>query len=260
MKNSLYNNDQRRLYNDLAWLWDIVSPLEDYIEQTELFVDILKEMSNIPIKTVLHLGSGRGQNDYIFKKYFDITGVDISSTMVDMAKKRNPEVDYRLGDIRSIRLNTEFDLVTGVDSFDYLTSYDDLKATFITAYEHLKKGGLFMFILETTEERFVQNDIIAHSNEIGNEQLTVVENRFDPDLSDDTFELTYVYLYRKDGMLEIFNDRHLCGLFSEERVVEMLEEIGFEVHLEEFEPPESVFTEPDVYSIDVFPMFICKKL
>jgi hypothetical protein len=33
--------DERRLYSDLAWTWPIISPVEDYIEETELLCDIL---------------------------------------------------------------------------------------------------------------------------------------------------------------------------------------------------------------------------
>jgi len=260
MDKSSQNNDQRRLYSDLAWLWDIVSPLDEYLDETETFVDILNKWSELPMETMLHLGSGRGQNDYVFKDYFEVTGVDISSTMIDTAKKLNPEVDYQLGDIRKIRLGKKFDVVTGVDSFDYLTNYDDLKATFVTAYEHLKKGGLLMFILETTKESFIQNDIITHSNERDDEMLTVVENRFDPDPDDDNFELTYVYLYRKNGKLEIYNDRHLCGLFEEDKVIEMLQETGFEVVVENYEPPEATFGGAELFAVDVYPMFVCKKV
>lgn len=32
-----------RLYNDLAWLWPIISPPEEYIEETEFFAKTVKQ-------------------------------------------------------------------------------------------------------------------------------------------------------------------------------------------------------------------------
>jgi CRISPR/Cas system CSM-associated protein Csm5 (group 7 of RAMP superfamily) len=65
--------DDRRLYSDLAWTWSIISPVEDYIEETELFSKLIREHSKIEVKTLLHLGCGGGHNDYTFKKDFKVT-------------------------------------------------------------------------------------------------------------------------------------------------------------------------------------------
>ena len=37
MKN-LNAKDERRLYGYLAWMWPIISPVEDYIKETEYFI------------------------------------------------------------------------------------------------------------------------------------------------------------------------------------------------------------------------------
>ena len=66
----LSGKDERRLYGDLAWTWPIISPVEDYIEETELFSKLIKEHSTIEVNTLLHLGCGGGHNDYTFKKTF----------------------------------------------------------------------------------------------------------------------------------------------------------------------------------------------
>jgi SAM-dependent methyltransferase len=94
----LSGKDERRLYSDLAWTWPIISPVEDYIEETELFGKLIKEHSTIEVKTLLHLGCGGGHNDYTFKKHFKVTSVDISEDMLALAKKLNPEVNYQYGD------------------------------------------------------------------------------------------------------------------------------------------------------------------
>lgn len=251
--------NERRLYSDLAKLWHLVSPLEDYLEETEIFCDYVKKASQREKKSLLHLGCGRGHNDYVFKRHFEVTGIDISSEMLEWAHKLNPEIDYRYGDIRSFRLEKRFDVVTAVDSVDYLLNAAELKSFFSNAYFHLNSGGVLMFILDRTKESFIQNDTMTYYNSKDDEVLTVIENCFDPDEQDTEYELSFVYLYRKAGKLKIYTDRHLCGLFSLEEVRVLLENTGFDVQIVEYLPPESA-VEDSMKSEDcLYPLFLAVK-
>jgi len=78
------------MYGKLSWLWPVTSPPEDYIEETVHLAAVIKKYAKIKVKTLLHFGCGAGHNDYTFKKYFDVTGLDISSSMLGLAKKLNP--------------------------------------------------------------------------------------------------------------------------------------------------------------------------
>ena len=140
------SNNEKRLYNDLAWAFPIITPLEHYLEETQLFCNIIREHSKIPLKTLLHLGCGGGHNDYIFKKYFQVTGVDKSAAMLELARQLNPEVNYISGDMRSVRLENTFDAVVTIDSIAYMVTVEDLRGMFATVFSHLKPGGVFLFL------------------------------------------------------------------------------------------------------------------
>ena len=244
--------DERRLYGDLAWTWPIISPVEDYIEETELFSKLIKEHSRIEVKTLLHLGCGGGHNDYTFKKYFKVTSLDISEDMLGLAKKLNPEVNYKYGDMRTIRLEEKFDAVTILDSINYIKTVEDLQRTFITAYEHLKPGGVFLTFVEQIAGQFKQNNTTYSTHSKGDVEITFVENDYDADPTDTSYEATFVYLIRVGGKLEIHNDCHLCGIFKLETWLELLKTTGFEVKQVKF--THSTFTEGESY-----PMLICIK-
>ena len=79
--------DARRLYHDLSWIWPIISPPEDYIEESEFFCRIIKEESKIAVRSLFHMGCGGGRNDFTFKKHFEVTGVDISKKMLEIHTK-----------------------------------------------------------------------------------------------------------------------------------------------------------------------------
>lgn len=244
--------DERRLYGDLAWTWPIISPVGNYIEETELFSKLIKEHSKIEVKTLLHLGCGGGHNDYTFKKYFKVTSFDISEDMLTLAKKLNPEVNYKYGDMRTIRLEEKFDAITILDSINYIKTVEDLQKTFITTYEHLKPGGVFLTFVEQIAGHFKQNNTTYSTHSKGDVEITFIENDYDPDPTDTSYEATFIYLVRVGGKLEIHNDRHLCGIFKLETWLKLLKEIGFKVIQNKFK--HSTFIKGESY-----PILICIK-
>jgi SAM-dependent methyltransferase len=256
LKTSTLNNE-KRLYSDLAWTWPIISTLEHYIEETEFFCNVIRGQSRISVKTLLHLGCGGGHNDYTLKKYFQVTGVDISPGMLELAKKLNPEGNYIIGDMRSVRLDNTFDAVVAIDSIAYMVTVEDLQGMFATAFSHLKPGGVFLFVVEETIDDFKQNKTTSYTNCRGDVEITFIENLYDPDPSDTSYEATFIYLIRRKGNLEIHTDRHLCGVFRLNILIDLLREIGFEVKELKYEPPESAIEYSSPVGRKDYPMFAC---
>ena len=248
----LSGKDERRLYGDLAWIWPIISPVEDYIEETELFSNLIIEHAKIEVKTLLHLGCGGGHNDYTFKRHFKVISVDISEDMLSLAKKLNPEVNYKYGDMRTLQLEEKYDAVAILDSINYIKTVEDLQKTFITAYEHLKPGGVFLTFAEKITGQFTQNNTMCSTHSQGDVEIIFIQNYYDPDLTDSSYEATFIYLIRVGGKLEICTDRHLCGIFTLKTWTELLKKTGFEVK-------QAKFTHPTFAEGESYPMLICIK-
>ncbi|MBI4668507.1 MAG: methyltransferase domain-containing protein [Elusimicrobia bacterium] len=252
------SNDKKRMYNDLAWLFPIVGPLRDYLKETESAFRLMKR-SCAPIKTILHLGSGAGRNDYVFKKHARVTGVDISPAMVKLAKKLNPEAAYHIGDMRTIRLEKTFDAVVDWDSINHILTTSDLKKAFAAAYRHLRDRGVFFFLLEIDKEQFQQNATKYFSNkEIGIE-VTFIENMHDPYPRDTTYESTFVYLIRRKGRLAIETDRFLCGLYSIKTILQLLGKSGFQARCVKYKPGPEALENDGPARQKYYPAFIAIK-
>lgn len=239
--------EQERLYKDLAWLWPILSPPEEYIEEGEFFADLIKSYSSGKPETLLHLGCGGGHLDMTLKKHFEITGVDKSESMLGLARRLNPESRYIAGDMRNIRIDDRFEVVLIYDSVNYMLSPEDLKSSFETAYHHLKPGGIAVTCVEQTPETFRQNAIKHNSRARGDIELTYFYHLYDPDKSDSTYETIFVYLIRKNGVLEIKTDKHICGIFSLETWEKLLRESGFKSKRDTFR--HSTFSPGEEYPI-----------
>jgi SAM-dependent methyltransferase len=228
------DKDTRLLYGPLSWIWPIMSPPEDYVEEATLYLDYLRLFAEIPAKTLLDLGCGGGHNDWTLKNNVEVTGVDISKEMLALAKKLNPECRYLEGDMRKVRLGELFDVVLLHDSVNYMLTPEDLQAAFQTCHEHLKPGGAMLTVIERIPERFKQHGVSYKTRTKGDIELTYMEHIYDPNLEDTTYESTFIYLIRKDGKLESHVDRHLCGIFPPSSWMQWMEEAGFRVHQRPF--------------------------
>jgi SAM-dependent methyltransferase len=219
--------EQGRLYTDLVWTWPIISPWEDYVEETEALVKRIKEFHSDKLQTILNLGCGGGHNDKTLKKYFQVTGLDLSAEMLTLARKLNPECTYLNGDMRTARLDNEYDVVVVFDSLAHMLSEQDLKAAFNTAFAHLRPGGIFCTYREFTPEHFIQNMTRTSVHQGDDIEIVLIENEYDPDPHDFTFESTMVYLTRCEGHLYIETDRGLNGLFPLKTWTRLLTDAGF---------------------------------
>jgi len=98
-------------------------------------------------QTVLDLGCGTGQHDHLLAQMgYDVTGIDRSEEMLNIANAQSSTPTFHQDDIRTVRLNTTFDVIISLfHVMSYQTTNADLAAAFATARAHLKPGGLFLF-------------------------------------------------------------------------------------------------------------------
>jgi ubiquinone/menaquinone biosynthesis C-methylase UbiE len=200
-------------YNDLAWTEDWLANPTDYEEEVLAYVDLIKHIATEPPRTLLHLGSGAGGHDWIFKRHFIVTGVDISLGMLNKARIAHHDIEYLEGDMRKLRLNRQFDAVVIPDSIDYMASRDDLQQAIQTAVTHLKTGGVLL-VVGKTEEAF-QNNNFAYTGDKDGIHVTLLENNYINPFRPNTYEATFVYLIRQKGELTIHTEQQVLGLFSQ---------------------------------------------
>jgi len=207
---------------------------DEYAPWCATVTELIAEHARRDTQSLLNLGCGGGKNAYNLKGRFRVTGLDLSPQMLELARELNPECTFVEGDMRTCRLDDRFDAVLIDDAVSYMTTRCDLRAAFHTAYEHLHPGGVMVVAPDVTKETFEQNrtDVTPAATEGKPENLDVVfvENYYDPDPADETYEGTMVYLIREDGRLRVETDRHTLGLFSIDVWREVLGEVGFQVH------------------------------
>ena len=217
------------MYYELAHLWPLISPPEDYADEARYWRDVLREKLGPGRHRLLELGVGGGHNLSHLTDEFDATAVDLSEKMLQNSIKLNPSVEHHVGDMRSIRLGRKYNAVLIHDAVGYMLTEQDLQLTFATAAEHLEANGVLVTAPDDFRETF-RGPVISHNtNSNSQTELTYVEYEYDPDPNDTTVESIMFYLIREEGKLRIEQDRHVTGLFPMQTWLDLMGEAGFEV-------------------------------
>ncbi len=237
-------NMQPLLYAELVPFYRLLDPTEDHADEAAHFAAVFERAG--AGGALLELGAGAGNNAFHLKRRFRATLTDISEPMLGLSRDINPECEHLAGDMRSLRLDREFDAVLVHDAIAYMTTRADLRAAVDTAFIHTRPGGTAIFAPDCLRETFTESTEVVEG-EGGGRALRGIEWDWDPDPSDDTTTAEYAFLLREGGKVRAVHDRHVCGLFARSVWDAVLASVGFRVTTE-----RRPIGEPGPYFDEVF--------
>ncbi len=242
-------------YNDLAWTEAWLADPDDYEKEAHVYVRLIMDHAAVAPRTMLHLGCGAGGLDRVFKRYFSVTGVDVSAGMLTMARARHPDITYIEDDMRSLRLSERFDVVVIPDSIDYMASLDDLNKAIGTAAQHLQPGGVLLVVGKTAET--FQNNNFAYVGEKDGIHITLLENNHVDPRRPNSYEAILVYLIRRYGELSVHTDQHRLGLFAQADWERLFRGHGLRLTQKQF----AGLYDPYLLADGTYPLqiFLCRK-
>ena len=220
---------ENRLYGDLAWLWPVMSPPEEYADEAVYWLRQLRSRLPAGKRRVLELGTGGGHFLHQLVPEYDAVAVDVSEAMLAHSRRLNPGVTHHVGDMRTVRLGETFDAVLIHDAISYMLTEDDLRAAFATARAHLEPGGLLLVAPDHYADTFTSPYIDDETKSDGETTLTCVEYSVMLDPKGTTVETVYTYYIVRGGELRVEMDRHTTGLFPLATWGRLLSEAGFDV-------------------------------
>jgi len=140
-----------RVFDAYAAYYDLLYRDKDYAGEAQ-YVHALLARHGVSSGEILELGSGTGKHaEHLVRLGYSAHGIDSSPSMVERARTRMPadvrsKLRFDVGDVRTVRLSSQFDAVISLFHVaSYQSTNTDLAAMFATASAHLKVGGIFLF-------------------------------------------------------------------------------------------------------------------
>lgn len=203
-------------YEKFASVYDAVMDDSLYEKWTEFSLRHIPEGK----KKLLELACGTGIQSIRFAQVgFDVTGLDLSGEMLQIAKKRAKAAGFNLPFIEANMLDLskagQYDVVTCYsDSLCYMQDEIEVGDVFKEVYQHLRDGGVFIFDVHSiyqTDEVFP-----GYSYHENAEEFAMVWDTYADDAPHSVVhELTF-FLQDEDGRFTRYDEIH------EERTYELL--------------------------------------
>ncbi len=235
-----------RLYTELADWWPLLSPPEGQAERAALYTRVLLTQ---PDHDLLELGSAAGLLATHFPSTNPVTLVDLSPQMVAISQAHNPARTHAVADLRTLRLDHQFQSVLLHDAVMYMTTEADLRAAFETAYAHLVPGGRFLVVPDVYADGFEETVLAGGGSAPDGRGAQLMEWHWDPDPDDHTYQVEFSLLLRSpDGAVQSVHDQHTLGLFPRNTYARLLREVGFDLVQPDWED-----------AIELGEVFLCRK-
>jgi SAM-dependent methyltransferase len=99
-----------------------------------------------PAATILDIGCGSGQPiaRYLLERGFGVTGIDSSSALIELCKRRFPDRAWLVADMRTLALGKTFQGLIAWDSFFHLSPQDQ-RQMFPIFSRHAAPGAPLLF-------------------------------------------------------------------------------------------------------------------
>lgn len=195
----------------------------DYVE------DILKRWRVAP-RQVLDLACGTGKvGSEMLRRGYDVVGADLSEPMVRECARQGPPLPAVVSDAARLALaHDAFDLIVCLyDSLNYLLDLEQFRAALTEAHRVLRRGGLFIFDLNTV--RALSVGMFTQACLSGPDPLHYDwRAHWDPKTRLCRVEMWFGH-HAPDGVRE-FRETHTQRAYSFKEIVSALEAAGFRKH------------------------------
>ena len=245
------------MYNNFSKYYDVLMSDVDYSARTDYVLSLFKKYGKVP-ELLLDLACGTGgfSNEFSARE-ISVIGVDISEEMLAVAQQKsmaaNRDILYVCQPAQELNLHSEVDgAVCLLDSLNHITDYSDFCEVFVKVSGFLKKGGLFIFDMNT---EYKHKNILADNTFVIEEGdvFCVWQNFYDE--TEKSTDIVLDFFERKDNMYIRSSEDFLERAYSLSQITSAAENAGLKI--------EAVFgdmSELPLSDIEQRAVFVLKKI
>ncbi|MGA8303152.1 MAG: methyltransferase domain-containing protein [Thermoplasmata archaeon] len=213
------------MFHRLAKYYDLLVGAKDYRSESERLQTLARRYGRSRGKSWLDVACGTGGHLENLRENYSVTGVDRSSEMLRVARRRLPSTRFFRADMRTFRLRTSFDVVSCLFSaIGHLKSERDVQTTFTNFARHLCPGGVA--IVEPWIDPRAFRSGYVHLSTHQAPTITVARMSFSARRGKKS-RVRYHYLIgQTDRGVEHLEETDIGLLVSRDRLVEMMRDAG----------------------------------
>ena len=202
------------MFDKTPELYDLFYEGKDYRGEAARVHDLVHARKPAA-RTLLDVACGTGTHLEHLGQWFDVEGLDLDPGLLDVARRRLPDVPLHVADMRAFDLGRAFDVVTCLfSSIGYVVTLDGLHQAVASMAQHLASDGMLLLEPWLSPDRFDPShpaQVIVVEGD-GFNAVRTNSSRVEGDRS----ILEFHYLVTRPGSVEHVTETHTLGLFTEE--------------------------------------------
>lgn len=142
------------MFSRTARLYDALYSFKDYaVEAARVAEEIRRRFGGA--RTLLDVACGTGKHLEFLRAHFEVSGVDLDEHLLEIARRRMPDVPFVEADMVVLSLGKQFDAVTCLfSSIGYTLTLERMRAAIAAMAAHLVEGGVLVVEPWLTPETF----------------------------------------------------------------------------------------------------------
>jgi ubiquinone/menaquinone biosynthesis C-methylase UbiE len=226
------------VFTKSAAYYDAIYAFKDYAGEARQLHALIERHKRTDGNALLDVACGTGGHVGCLRQHYVVEGLDLDDGMLDVARRRHPDVSFHRGDMVSFDLGRQFDAVVCLfSSIGYVKTVPRLHQAIQTMGRHLRRGGVLVVEPWLTPETYGPGRL--HASFVDQPDLKIARMNLSS-VDDGVSVLDFHYLIATPEGIEHLTERHELGLFSHDDYVAAFQSASLRVvHLPEGLTPSS---------------------
>jgi ubiquinone/menaquinone biosynthesis C-methylase UbiE len=219
------------MFTSSAKFYDALYRSKDYAAASQRIRTLIQQ-HNPNAKTLLDVGCGTGKHLELLRGHYECEGLDLNSSLLEIAAERCPDVPLHQANMIEFSLNRKFDAIVCLfSSIAYVRTRDNLDRTLVSMTRHLQPGGVVIVEPWFSPDRYWTGRVTTHF--IDDPELKIA-SMYTNDPPDGQISILNIhYLVGTPAGIQRFEERHELGLFTDEEYMEAFEKANLSVYRDE---------------------------
>jgi ubiquinone/menaquinone biosynthesis C-methylase UbiE len=214
------------MYKELAKYYDTIYRWKDYAMEAEKIYQIIHDYKKSPGKELLDAACGTGEHMKYLKDYFNVTGLDKSQYMLEIAKKKIKKAKFIKADMMNFQLDKQFDAIVCLFSaIAHLKNHNMLEKAISNFSNHLVKGGVLIIEPFVLPKAFTVGE--PHAVFIDDPGLKIARMNISRK-HDGIAVIHFHFLIANKEKVEYLNEKHELALFGTKKFLSLMKKYNLQ--------------------------------